>query len=348
MENVIASISSTGQRVCQAFSRGNHPRPQYVILVVAVSLTVLLSACASPTVLPSPSPTLETTPVPTARATDTPAPVTPTPRAVPTAPPTQAYIGKSLGVQLSYPADWLLAETDDGLIIGTSAEVIAGGELREGAGLVLHVEPLPNAEWENLDELAQDRASVFSSEEMEIGQPEPLTIDGEEASVVTLEGQPPLGETSLRGMIAVVFWERWLYSFVAVSVADQWSTYGGILQAMIEDAQFLTREVTQWPPDSWEPDDTLGEASQIDPGNAQLHDMHRLGDRDNVRFEATRGYTYTVETTDLGGDLDTRIFLYDCQGHLLTQDDDGRAREEAWASRLVWTAEHTCAHYVMV
>src|SRR4030042_1319954 len=223
MENVIASISSPGQRVCQAFSRGNHPRPQYVILVVAVSLTVLLSACASPTVLPSPSPTLETTPVPTARATDTPAPVTPPPRAAPPAPPTQAYIGKSLGVQLSYPADWLLAETDDGLIIGTSAEVIAGGELREGAGLVLHVEPLPNAEWENLDELAQDRASVFSSEEMEIGQPEPLTIDGEEASVVTLEGQPPLGETSLRGMIAVVIWERWLYSFVAVSVAARWS-----------------------------------------------------------------------------------------------------------------------------
>jgi hypothetical protein len=33
---------------------------------------------------------------------------------------------------------------------------------------------------------------------------------------------------------------------------------------------------------------------------------------------------------------------------LLTKDDDGRTFEEKWASRLVWTAEKTSTHYVMV
>lgn len=343
MEKVIASISTTGQAAGLVFRRLG-----YVILVAAVALIVLLTACASPMAPASPSPTLENTPVPTPRPTSTPARVTPTPRASPAGLAVRTYVSEALGVQLSYPSDWLLRETENGLVIGTSERVIAGGELEEGAGLVLQAERLPNAEWENLDELARDRASVFSSEAMEIGQPEAITIGGKEASVVTVEGLPPLGKTPIQGMVAAAIWDRWLYSFVAVSVADEWSTYGAPLQTIVEGVHFLTREAPEWPPDAWEPDDTMGDASTLVPGAPQVHNLHRSGDMDYVSFEATRGYTYTVETAELGDDLDTRIFLYDCQGRLLAQDDDGRARQEAWASRLVWTAEHTCAHYVMV
>jgi hypothetical protein len=322
--------------------------PRCATIIIFTLLSIVPLSCASPTAPPTAPPTPQSTPTVTVEVLPTSTVVTPSPTPLLPGVAGQSYVDRRLGVQLSYPADWVLAQTDERLVIGTSEKAITGGELVQGAGLLLQVKPLPNAEWEDEDQLAQDRASVFRSEGMEISDPKPIKIDGREGSLIELQGSPPLGDTTVRGFVAAVIWDRWLYSFVGLSVSDEWSTHGPALQAVVHSTRLLAREEPTWDPDPWESDDTLDEASLLEAGTAQSHDFHVLGDRDYVLFAATRGYTYTLETFDLGPDVDTRLFLYDCEGNLLTQDDDGRALEELWASRLVWAAESTCTHYAMV
>ena len=344
----IANSARGGRIFRGASAQTRQAAPRCAALMMVTLLCTLLFNCASPTATPTPTSTPRDTPTATAEVLPTATVVRPSPTPLLPGVTGQSYLDTTLGVQLSYPSDWVLSETDEGLVLGTSEKAITGGELVEGAGLALRVEPLPNAEWEDLDELAKDRASVFRSQTMEISDPQPLSVDGQQSSFVTLRGLPPLSQTPVQGMVAVVIWDRWLYSFVGLSVVDEWPTHGPALQAVIQSTHFLAREEPSWDPDPWEPDDVLDEASPLEPGSSQSHDFHSLGDRDYVSFAATRGYTYTLETFNLGRDVDTRIFLYTCDGSLLAQDDDGRALEELWASRLVWAAERTCTHYVMV
>jgi hypothetical protein len=260
----------------------------------------------------------------------------------------QPYNSPILGLSLSYPADWLARETQNGVVFGTSEEVIAGGELTSGAGLTIEVGPLPNAEWEDFEDLALSRASVFASEEMQISEPQPVGVQGERGALVALQGTPGFFTTKLQGFVVTTAHEDRSYVFVGVSTAEEWAAHQLDLEAIVDSVQFLPRELPQYPPDAWEPDDTPAEATEIEPGADQTHDLHTEGDRDYFRFQATRGHLYVIETFNLGSDVDTRIFLYDGDANLLTQDDDGRALEENRASRLVWTAEKTSTHYVMV
>ena len=262
--------------------------------------------------------------------------------------PTQSYVSTTLGISLSYPEEWLFRERAAGVVLGTSQQVIAGGELTDGAGLALSVDPLPIAEWQSVEELCVSRASVFDSKVMEIGEPQLRNIGGQVGAVITLQGMPGLGETQTRGLVAAAVWEDWAYTFVALSVADDWATNGPVLNGIIDSVEFTPREQPEYVPDAWEPDDDLADATEIEMSSSQTHDLHTLGDRDHVRFEATRGHVYTIETANLGPDIDTRIFLYDAEGRLLTHNDDGRALEEPWASRLVWTAEKTNTLHLMV
>ncbi len=89
-------------------------------------------------------------------------------------------------------------------------------------------------------------------------------------------------------------------------------------------------------PDNWEPDDSLGDASWIQIGETQTHNLHVEGDHDWLCFEAAEGTTYVVETSNLEGDIDTLIYLCDEDEKELVSDDDGG--DEFWASRLQWTA----------
>jgi len=314
----------------------------FVLLLLLLIQAPAAGGCQS---LPAPTPTATTTP-PTPLPTGM--PPTPTPRISIPEIAIESYTNPSLGISLPYPADWLFKETDKGVVFGTSQRVIAGGELTAGAGLALFVDPLPDAALESVEELCTNRASVFASEEMEIGEPQPRSIGGQDGVVVTLQGIPGLGETRIRGLVAVTIWESWAYTFVALSVADEWATYGAALERMLDNVQFIPREQPEYAPDVWEPDDNLTAANEIEMASSQTHDLHRWGDRDYLYFSATRGHVYTIETANLGDDVDTKVYLHDDEGKLLAQDDDGRSLEELWASRLIWTAEKTNILYLMV
>jgi hypothetical protein len=100
------------------------------------------------------------------------------------------------------------------------------------------------------------------------------------------------------------------------------------------------------PPDEWEPDDTPQEASTIEVGGVQTHNLHAAGDEDWLYFEAEAGTSYVVETSNLGREIDTVISLYDVAGNQLACDDDGG--EEFGSSRLFWVAGEGGRLYVQV
>ena len=89
-------------------------------------------------------------------------------------------------------------------------------------------------------------------------------------------------------------------------------------------------------PDEWEPDDAPGEASPIEVGAVQRHNLHVEGDRDWVHFQAEAGRAYVIETSSLGHEMDTVVYLFDEEGNELASDDDGG--DEFLASRLWWVA----------
>jgi hypothetical protein len=98
--------------------------------------------------------------------------------------------------------------------------------------------------------------------------------------------------------------------------------------------------------DEYEPDDTLEQAREILLGIPQTHGLHHAADRDWVFFEATRGKTYVIETSDLRGGTDTIIFLHDGEGKELAENDDGGS--ESTASRITWSAESSGRLYVAI
>jgi hypothetical protein len=99
-------------------------------------------------------------------------------------------------------------------------------------------------------------------------------------------------------------------------------------------------------PDDWELDDSLADASPLEVGETQSHNLHVQGDHDWMYFEAEEGATYVVETSNLGGSIDTIIYLHDGQENELVSDDDGG--DEFWASRCQWTATEGGMLYVMI
>jgi len=100
-------------------------------------------------------------------------------------------------------------------------------------------------------------------------------------------------------------------------------------------------------PDSYEDDDTAGDASTITVnGDAQSHNFHDAGDNDWVRFSATTGTNYVIETSNLGSTCDTYVYLYDTDGDTqITYNDDGGT---GLASRIAWTASADGTYYVRI
>ena len=112
------------------------------------------------------------------------------------------------------------------------------------------------------------------------------------------------------------------------------------------DVRVLIGEPVTFEQDEYEPDDTMAKANEILVGTPQTHSIHVPRDEDWVFFRAEEGETYAIETSDLRGETDTIIYLYDEDGEELAQNDDGG--RESLASRIVWSADYTGILYVMV
>jgi hypothetical protein len=105
--------------------------------------------------------------------------------------------------------------------------------------------------------------------------------------------------------------------------------------------------------DQYESDNTISEAKLLPEsrrirtdGTRQTHTFHTPTDVDFVPFTAQALVRYIIETGNLQGGCDTKIFLYSDLGSELAYDDDGA--DEARASRIEWTADSSGTYYVKV
>ncbi len=107
--------------------------------------------------------------------------------------------------------------------------------------------------------------------------------------------------------------------------------------------------------DEYEQDDSWAEAKWIVVGGPpQIHNFHvpcfntyhPLDTADWVKFEATKGFTYTIKTSNLEGGNDTILGLYDPNGIRITVNDDDA--DNIPASKIVWCAPADGTYYVKV
>ncbi|RLG24467.1 hypothetical protein DRN77_02265, partial [Methanosarcinales archaeon] len=100
-------------------------------------------------------------------------------------------------------------------------------------------------------------------------------------------------------------------------------------------------------PDAYEPDDNYSLANYISvDGTKQTHNVHIPGDHDWLKFNATSDESYTIETSDLGDQSDTYLYLYATDGTTeIDHDDDGGT---GLASKIVWDCSISGTYYVMI
>jgi hypothetical protein len=99
-------------------------------------------------------------------------------------------------------------------------------------------------------------------------------------------------------------------------------------------------------PDAFEPDNSRGEArSAVVNGIPDTRTACPAGDRDWVKFTATAGISYTLETVGLGATSDTILCLYDNIGTQIACDDESGASHGA---RLTWQATAGGEYYAEI
>ncbi|MHC1593534.1 MAG: S8 family serine peptidase [Methermicoccaceae archaeon] len=101
-------------------------------------------------------------------------------------------------------------------------------------------------------------------------------------------------------------------------------------------------------PDAYEPDNNYTQANWISTdGTEQKHNFHAEADHDWVRFNASSNTTYKIETSELGPDCDTVLYLYSTDGSTeIVHNDD--YEYETLASLIIWKCETAGAYYVEV
>jgi len=100
-------------------------------------------------------------------------------------------------------------------------------------------------------------------------------------------------------------------------------------------------------PDAYEPDDNPLLANYISvDGTKQTHNFHVPGDQDWLKFNATSDISYIIETSDLGNESDTYLYLYDTDGTTEIEHDDDSGI--GLASKIVWNCSISGTYYIMV
>jgi hypothetical protein len=102
-------------------------------------------------------------------------------------------------------------------------------------------------------------------------------------------------------------------------------------------------------PDAYEnalSDDDIASARLISLYQDYSHNFSKPGDKDWSKFIAFAGRSYVINTSDLGTNADTYLYLYGPDGTtLLASNDDSNG---SLASTILWTAPTSGTYYVLV
>jgi len=330
----------------------------------ALVLSLLLGGRSTTVLEPSPSPTWSPSPA-----------LTPTALPEPTvAPLWNTYSSDELGVSLDYPWDWFLQEdvSQRRVVFAAEEENLQVAEFLTGTSFAAVVNTVSEMGTEAPDEILDQVSGYLASafEQVQFGEVLVPTIDGREGTLMSVEGQLGDGGEPLRGWVAAVVAYEQAYVFTAAAPAESWPQYEPVFQEMLGSVRLAapstaqavsspTLSPTALPAapaptavrvegaDPQEPDDSIAEAGPITTdGQPQAHNLHIEGDHDYLCFEATAGNAYTIETQELGGDIDPYMYLYDAEGQELAHNDDGTSG--SLAPRIVWVAPSSGRYCVMV
>lgn len=308
-----------------------------------------------PDLSPTPSQLATSTPIPTSILPPTPSVTWLT------------YDGVELGVSLEYPQAWLVNE-DLGVpqvVFAEKEEDLAVDAFLLGTSFIVALNPTDDLDLYSAQEALQ-YATQFMGEayaDVEAGEIEPRRIAGYDGAWMTIEGEFDREDVRLSGWLAAVVAYDHLYLLSGAAPTEDWTYQQPILNTMLDSVRISepyrptvlpTPSPTSSPiatpaagADAYEPDDSFGQARAIaTDGTRQSHSLHIEGDRDYVYFDADEGTSHTIETLNLGSDIDTIIYLYDGEENELAHDDDGA--EESLASRITWVAPESGTYYVMI
>jgi hypothetical protein len=313
-------------------------------------------------ILPQASPTSTLPPTPTLVSTPTPIP-SPTVNWL-------TYQSDELGISMQYPQEWFMEEDSLSrtVIFAENEDDLEMGDFLTGTSFAAASGSIEELGMASARETLQFITGFLSEEytDIEIGEIEPYRIDNEDGALMTVEGEFDREGVQLKAWIAVAVVNDYVYMLLAGAPVEDWEEQGAVLQAMLDSVQLSEPEIVTPSPvppttptpvpltpspvagvDPYEPDDSIAEAKPITgDGTPQDHNFHLEGDHDYVSFAAEEGISYIIETMNLGGDIDTIIYLYDGEGNELFSDDDGA--EEPLASRLIWIAPSSGTYYVMI
>jgi hypothetical protein len=197
--------------------------------MTVILLAFLLLGCGGLVPVPPATPALPT-------ATPTPAPLAPTPTPRVKEP---NYTNAASGVSIWYPEGWAYEEYVEAVIFASSQEIISGSELTKGAALMVAGDELKDV---TIEEVVQSMLAEIHFEKLQASDPKRRTIGGRDGVLITLEGTPEGAPFPMKGFLAGVEQQGWGHVFLAVSVRDEWSQYGPVLEAMLDSVQFAEAE----------------------------------------------------------------------------------------------------------
>ncbi len=181
----------------------------------------------------------------------------------------------------------------------------------------------------------------------------PMTIEVDyEADIIS--GMGPASST----LLVEVYHDSECYSRSAVTDinGDYSADFNGVIDITVDDYGYIryTNEddnviiITWAEPDAYEPDDSPGDASEIELGAAvQTHSFHRPADEDWVSFQTVGGNTYRLVTGNLGSRCNTYLYLHDTDGTTLLASNDNYKYSDK-SSRINWVCPSNGTYYARI
>ncbi|MBI3813316.1 MAG: PPC domain-containing protein [Nitrospinae bacterium] len=140
--------------------------------------------------------------------------------------------------------------------------------------------------------------------------------------------------------------KNYLPSAAEVSLEDFWDGwfYRGYGSPGNPISIFLARAI-DYTSDGYESDNNSSQAKTVNIGTSYYHTYYPSGDEDWIKFTATAGSAYTIETLNLTNGADTHLFLYSTDGATLITSNDDRSFTDA-SSLITWTAASGGTYFV--
>jgi hypothetical protein len=148
-------------------------------------------------------------------------------------PDRETFVSEEGGFSIDYPGTWEHVD-EEGLFFLSSEDMDSTGE---GALVFVMFSPVDDPDMDLWEWWSQATEEWRTSGEVAVGEPEPLTLDGVDALLTTVEDEEAYG------WLVVAISNDYAYMFlIVVTPADIWIDYEDVFVAMLESLRFFPPE----------------------------------------------------------------------------------------------------------